>query len=150
MLYFEHFSPGDRWELPEVVLNAEEIVAFARQWDPQPYHVDPVAAAASGFGGLVASGMHTLLVLVRAQHDAVLGHTAAAAGIGIDLQFRAPVRPGRPFHGHIQVADTRPHPFTGRPWGLVVFEIVLESAESTLLTAENRVLVWRGAEDIAA
>lgn len=129
--------------MPGFALTRAEILEFAERWDPQPYHTDPEAAEASVFGGLVASGMHTLLALVRAEHDAVLGHTAAAAGVGIDrLRFLAPVRPGERLEGEIQVLDATPR--TDRQWGLVTFGIALrEAGGRDVLTLENQVLVWR-------
>lgn len=142
-LYFEDFAPGDRWELPPFVLEAESIVEFSKTWDPMPYHIDPEVARASQFGGLVASGIHTLAAIVREQHEVLFYRTAAAAGEGLDaVRFHAPVRAGEAMNGEVEVlsTDTRPG---GRPWGRVVFALRLfDSVGVPLFTAENRVLVW--------
>jgi acyl dehydratase len=120
-----------------------EIFEFASRWDPQPYHVDPVAAASSTFGAIVASGIHTLAVAVRLGHDALLGQTAAAAGVGIDnLRFLAPLRPGQQVAGQIAVLEISDRSSSRR--GQITFRIDLSSqADGVLLTFDNHVLVWR-------
>ena len=76
-------------------LSEEEITAFARQWDPQPFHVDPVAAKDSIYGGLIASGWHTALMTMRALVDKVMSHADAQGSPGVEnLRFRKPVRAG--------------------------------------------------------
>ncbi|MGH3131129.1 MAG: MaoC/PaaZ C-terminal domain-containing protein, partial [Gaiellaceae bacterium] len=64
-LYFEDFEPGRTFELGSRTVTEEEIVSFAREWDPQPFHVDAEAAAGSAFGGLIASGWHTGALWMR-------------------------------------------------------------------------------------
>jgi acyl dehydratase len=63
--YFEDFQPGQVFELGSRTVTADEIVAFGREFDPQPFHVDEDAAAASIFGGLIASGWHTGAMWMR-------------------------------------------------------------------------------------
>jgi len=95
-LFFEDLSPGDSWSLPPFSLDADEIIESRRRWDPQPLHADPVAARATPFGGLIASGVHTVAAPVRAEYDGLLSRIAVVAGVGFDtLRFRAPVSLGR-------------------------------------------------------
>ena len=76
-------------------LSEEEIMAFARQWDPQPFHVDPVAAKASIYGGLIASGWQTALRTMRLQVENLLNDTDAQGSPGVEnIRFRKPVRAG--------------------------------------------------------
>jgi acyl dehydratase len=76
-------------------LTEEEIIAFARQWDPQPFHVDPVAAKESIYGGLIASGWQTALRTMRLQVESLLNRTDAQGSPGVEnIRFRKPVRPG--------------------------------------------------------
>ena len=76
-------------------LTDEEIISFARQFDPQPFHVDPEAAKNSIYGGLIASGWQTALLTMRCVVDAVLNDTDAQGSPGVEnLRFRKPVRPG--------------------------------------------------------
>jgi acyl dehydratase len=108
-LHFEDFSAGQVVELGSHTVTAEEIVAFARQWDPQPFHVDPASAAGSVFGGLIASGWHTASLWMRLYVDSMLG---AASGRGSpggeELRWLAPVRPGDTLGGRLTVLETTP------------------------------------------
>jgi acyl dehydratase len=65
MLYFEDFPPGDVRESPSRPVTHDEIVAFARQFDPQPFHTDDEAARRTYYGGLLATGWHTTAILMR-------------------------------------------------------------------------------------
>ena len=86
-LYFEDFEPGEVYELGTRTVTESEIVAFARQWDPQPFHIDPEAAKESVFGGLIASGWHTGAMWMRhvRRHDARLGGARLARDRGAPL-----------------------------------------------------------------
>ena len=76
-------------------LSEEEIISFARQFDPQPFHVDPEAAKNSIYGGLIASGWQTALLTMRLLVDTLLNKTDAQGSPGVEnLRFRKPVRPG--------------------------------------------------------
>src|SRR5690348_16702701 len=63
--YFEDYVPGATYEFGSVSLDQASIITFAKEFDPQPFHVDPVAAAAGPYGGLIASGWHTAAVVMR-------------------------------------------------------------------------------------
>ena len=94
-LTFEDFEPGRVFELGAREVTEEEIVAFAREWDPQPFHVDPEAAQESSFGGLIASGWHTGAMWMRLYVDSLLVGAASMGSPGIEeLRWLAPVRPG--------------------------------------------------------
>jgi acyl dehydratase len=94
MLYFEDFTIGSTRSFGGYEVTKEEIVEFARRWDPQPFHVDEALAQASIFGGLTASACHTFAissVLASRYPDT----TKAVAGLGIEeMRFPNPVRPG--------------------------------------------------------
>jgi acyl dehydratase len=108
-LYFEDFEPGQVLELGSRLVTAEEIVSFARQWDPQPFHVDPEAAEASVFGGLIASGWHTGAMWMRLYVDSTLGKAASMGSPGVEeLRWLAPVRPGDTLHGRLTVLEATP------------------------------------------
>src|ERR687896_2668164 len=107
--YFEDFEPGHVFELGSRTVTAEEIVAFARQWDPQPFHTDEEAAAASVFGGLIASGWHTGAMWMRLYVDSLLDGAASMGSPGIEeLRWLAPVRPGDTLRGRLTVLETTP------------------------------------------
>jgi acyl dehydratase len=107
-LYFEDFEPGHVFELGSRRVTEDEIVAFARQWDPQPFHTDAEAARSSVFGGLIASGWHTGAMWMRLYVDSLLG-AASMGSPGIEaLRWLAPVRPGDTLAGRLTVLEASP------------------------------------------
>lgn len=108
-LHWEDFRAGQVIELGERVLSVEEITAFGRQWDPQLFHTDPVAAVDGPFGGLVASGWHTASVWVRMFVDGILNHAVALGGPGVEgLRFFQPTRPGMLLRCRLVVREVLP------------------------------------------
>src|SRR5580700_11590427 len=97
--YFEDISVGDRHPAGYVEITEAEVLAFARDFDPQPMHLDAEAAARSRFGGIIASGWHTAALAMRLIAQArPLGDTEVL-GIGVEnLRWRQPVRPGDTLH----------------------------------------------------
>ena len=95
LLYWEDFQPGDTLEIGSHTFTEEEIIAFARQFDPQSFHTDPVAAKNSIFGGLIASGWHTCAIAMRMMVDKYVGRSASLGSPGLDnIRWVAPVRAG--------------------------------------------------------
>jgi acyl dehydratase len=94
-LCWEDFALGQVFEHGSRVLSEDDIVRFAREWDPQRYHTDPEAAKLTPFGGLVASGWQSCGVAMRLMCDAYLLETSCVGSPGIDeIRFLKPVRPG--------------------------------------------------------
>jgi acyl dehydratase len=107
--YFEDFAPGDVFELGTRTVTRDEIVAFAREFDPQPLHVDEAAAADGPFDGLIASGWHTGALWMRMYVDAVVGDSVSMGAPGIEeLRWLHPVRPGDTLSGRLTVLETTP------------------------------------------
>jgi acyl dehydratase len=101
--------PGSVTDLGAFCFSADEIVAFARQWDPLPIHTDPRAAAAGPFGGLVASGLQTFMTVGREVTRRFIAVQPVIAGMGFDrLRLPAPVRPDEPFRAVLQVVSIEP------------------------------------------
>ncbi|MFC7139443.1 MaoC family dehydratase [Halosimplex aquaticum] len=95
MQYFEDLSVGETADFGSYQVTDEEITTFAEQYDPQPFHTDPEAAADTPFGGLVASGWHTAAMTMRLLVDNHLADGATRGALGVDdLRWRRPVRPG--------------------------------------------------------
>ncbi|HKB25933.1 MAG TPA: MaoC family dehydratase [Methylomirabilota bacterium] len=95
MRYFEDFAPGQVLELGSRTISRESMLAFAREFDPQSFHVDEEAARRSIYGGLLASGWHTCSLWMRILCDGLLTDTASLGSPGIDeLRWLKPVRPG--------------------------------------------------------
>lgn len=106
-IYFEDLSVGDTETFGSYTVTREEIVEFARQYDPQPFHVDPEAAAQSPFGGLVASGWHTTAMTMRVLVDDFLARAATRGALGVDeLRWYDPVRPGDTLSARSEVLAT--------------------------------------------
>jgi acyl dehydratase len=93
--WFEDYTPGFVVEYGSVAVSEADIIEFAERFDPQAMHVDPELAAASRFGGLIASGWHSVIIVSRIYVDHYLSHVAAIASPGIDeVRWHAPTRPG--------------------------------------------------------
>jgi acyl dehydratase len=107
--YFEDFPAGRTVQHGSRTLSEEEIIAFARDWDPQRYHTDPAAAKQTPFGGLIASGWHTGSLLMRLMCDAYLNESSCIGSPGIDeWRFALPVRPGDTLRFRATVLEARP------------------------------------------
>lgn len=93
-LYLEDFSVGQIFTSGSHRMDASEIKDFARQFDPQPFHLDEEAAKATFFGGLVASGWHTAAISMRLQVESGLPIAGGMIGIGGEMNWPQPTRPG--------------------------------------------------------
>ena len=106
--WFEDYVPGDVWELGEIRPSQQDIVAFAQRYDPQPFHVDPAAAADSMFGGIIASGWHTAALMMRLIVDNYLSPESSLGSPGLEhLRWPAPVRPDTPLRLRAEVIEAR-------------------------------------------
>lgn len=116
--YLEDFSVGEIIASTETYeMTAERIHVYASEFDPQPIHLDPDAAAKGFFGGIIASGWHTLSATMRLMVRANLFAGAPVIGVGVDkLRYLAPVRPGDVLSAKAEVVSVRPsssHPDRG-------------------------------------
>ena len=80
--YWEDFKVGDTATLGERVVDKSEVIAFAKAYDPQPFHIDEEAGRRSMFGGLIASGWHTVAMVMRMMVDSYLGDSASLGSPG--------------------------------------------------------------------
>ncbi|NVJ02536.1 MaoC family dehydratase [Myxococcus sp. AM009] len=109
MRYFEDFQPGDVSEHGPHRVSREEIIAFATQFDPQPFHLSDEGARDSIFGGLVASGWHTASLCHRLLVQSFLGQTSSLGSPGLDeLRWLKPVRPGDTLRVRVEVVSATP------------------------------------------
>jgi acyl dehydratase len=119
--YLEDFEVGDNFALGSCRVTRDEILEFARRYDPQPFHVDEEAAQRSIYGGLIASGWHTTAMLMRLLVDGIAGAASMGSPGADEIRWLKPVRPGdtltarglvldvvpsrsKPDRGHIRVA----------------------------------------------
>lgn len=105
---FEDFTVGSEWSLGSKVVTAEEIIDFASQFDPQPFHLDEAAGKASILGGLAASGWHTVSMFMRMLCDAYLLDSTSQGAPGIDyVKWKHPVLAGDTLTGRTTILDQR-------------------------------------------
>jgi acyl dehydratase len=108
LLYFEDFPPDEVVEYGGLDVSADEIIAFAREFDPQPFHTDEEAARVAT-GGLIASGWHTSALLLRMNCEAFLTRAAILDETGIEeVRWQRPVRPGDRLHVRRHTLAQRP------------------------------------------
>ena len=106
--YFEDYRDGAVYEYGWASVTEEEIIAFARRFDPQPIHTDAGFAAAGPFGGLIASGWHTAGILMRLFADHYLSRVASLASPGVDeMRWATPLRPGDRLQLRTTIIETR-------------------------------------------
>ncbi len=106
--YFEDYATGSTYEFGSLTVDERRVIEFAKEFDPQSFHVDPVAAASGQFGGLIASGWHTTALMMRLFADNYLSHVASLASPGIDeLRWVRPVRPGDTLRLRVTVLEKK-------------------------------------------
>ena len=108
-LYWEDFTTGQVAEYGPQEVSAEDIKAFAAEFDPQPMHLDEEAARATMVGGLCASGWHTCAIMMRIAADGFILESSSMGATGCEeVKWLAPVRPGDRLRVRVEVLDTRP------------------------------------------
>jgi acyl dehydratase len=145
MLHFEDFTEGQVIELGTIpALSEDEIIAFARQYDPQPFHVDPAAAKDTIYGGLIASGWQTALLTMRLMVDKLLNQTAAQGSPGVEnIRFLKPVRAGDRLRARYTVLRAEPsakNPTRGKILGRTE---LLDDAGDVVYSVDGWTLIGR-------
>ncbi len=108
-LHFEDFTVGRIFKSPGATLTEAQILDFAWQWDPQPFHIDVPTANAGPYGGLISSGFHTLVLAFRLIHSTGYLDAGSMGSPGMDeLRWLAPVRPGDTLRVEGEVTESRP------------------------------------------
>lgn len=143
--YLEDFATGQEQTYGRYEVTADEIVWFASQFDPQPFHVDEEKARETRYEGLIASGWHTVCIAMRlAVLEGYLQEIAVIAGVGVEgLRWTAPVRPGDVLAVREEILGTTPSA-SDPAQGLLRLEIeVLNQDDRSVLTMEWIDLVER-------
>lgn len=106
MRSFEDFQAGETIDLGSYMVAEEEIIEFATRYDPQVFHIDPELAKDSFYGGLIASGWHTVAIYTRLLVNGLLRETKSFGSPGFDeVRWPRPVRPGDVLHGFFLVQE---------------------------------------------
>ena len=107
--FFEDYEAGRVYEFGSITLTEPEIIEFARHFDPQDMHIDPEKALQGRFGGIIASGWHTIGVAMRLYVDYYLPRVASLASPGVDeVRWPNPVRPGDSIDIRVTILETIP------------------------------------------
>ena len=150
-LYFEDFPPGEIVEYGDMPVTAEAIEEFAREFDPQPFHLDSEAARETIAGGQIASGWHTAAMLTRMNCDEFLGRAASQGQPGVEeLDWIKPVKPGDRLRARRATLSARPS--RSRPaLGVVefLFEALNQNAE-VVMTQKGAIFFRRRAAEETA
>lgn len=108
-LYFEDFHAGQVMEFGGHTVTEEEIITFAQQFDPQPFHLDHAAAKDSIFGGLVASGWHICALMMKVLVSGLLLRSSSLGSPGVDeVRWLKPLRPGDTLNVRMKIVETIP------------------------------------------
>jgi acyl dehydratase len=133
-LTFEDFQPGHFGTFGPRHITRDEIIAFAREYDPQPMHLDEEAANASMLKGLAGSGWHMSALMMRMIFDGFLHKTASMGSPGVDqMRWLAPFRPGDDLTLDVEVLETRAS--QSRPTlGIVKFKCSMRNAKGMVIS----------------
>ena len=147
LIYFEDVEVGSTERFGRYEVTRDEIVAYAREFDPQPFHLDEEAGRRSQFGGLIASGWHTGAMLIRMLCAHAIPGTASTGAIGFDdLKWLKPVRPGDVLSVETTVRE-KTESRSRRDIGTVKIESrVLNQAGDAVMTLTSLVLYRRRSE----
>jgi acyl dehydratase len=141
--YFEDLVPGEESTSGTLTVTEEELVEFARRYDPQYFHVDPQAAAQSMFGGVVASGIHTMALWRRLDHQSAHDIAWICGVAWDDVRFAAPVRPGDTLTAYSKCVSKRPSE-TRPERGVVVHDYMLRNQRGeTVWSCRSAALIER-------
>lgn len=140
-LFFEDFPPGHLGRFGPRHVTREEIIAFAREFDPQPMHLDEAAAQASMLKGLAGSGWHICAIVMRMVFDAFIHRTASLGSPGVnETKWLAPFRPGDDLMLDVNVDEARLS--QSRPGiGIVTFRMTASNASGPVCEVTSPILV---------
>ena len=141
--YFDDLKEGQSFDGGSVTVSREEIIDFARKYDPQPFHLDEEKAKPL-YGGLIASGWHTAALCSRMLVDSLLNKAAAMGSPGIDeMRFLKPVRPGDTLSGSFTIMELKPSESKAeRGWMKLKGEMTNQDGEVTF-SLVGRIIVAR-------
>jgi acyl dehydratase len=144
MRYLEDFEQGQELPLEQHTVTRAEIVAFAAEFDPQPFHLDEAAASDTLLGGLAASGWHTCALFMRMMYHGWLSEAASMGSPGVEsLKWLRPVRPGDTLSGRSIVVEIRPSKSKPDRGVLRLRHEVMNARGEMVMLAENPIMLSR-------
>lgn len=142
-LYLEDLRVGQRICTAEIEVTAAGIKAFAAQFDPQPFHLDEAAAAASLFHGLAASGWHTAAMTMRLLIDGGLPFAGGSVGLGGEIEWPRPTRPGDRLRVESEIVEIIPSRSKPRQGIARVRSVTLNQRDEAVQILTAKILVLR-------
>jgi acyl dehydratase len=142
--YFEDYIAGDVHRFGQIAVEEEEVISFAKRFDPQSFHTDVDAARQGPFGGLIASGWHTAGLMMRLLTDHFLSSVASLGSPGIDeLRWLKPVRPGDVLSLQVTIREATPSKSKPDRGMVRTFIEVINQTDAVVMTLVAMVLVTR-------
>jgi len=150
MKYLDDFTVGDTFDFTTVPASAEQIIAFAKQYDPQQFHLDEEFARTGPHGGLIASGFQTLLIVFGPIMRDLMNDVANIAGIGFDkLRWLRPYRPDQVLHVRITITAVT-HSRSKPDRGILAYTLeARDSDDNLVMTVDVPVMVQRRQDAVA-
>ena len=142
--YLEDFAVGQTFRSPRMRVERDRVLAFAAEFDPQPFHLDESAARRSMFGGLIASGWHTAAMTMRLLVESELKPAGGIIGAGFEeCRWPRPVRPGDELRIECEVLDVRPSKSRPRLGLIKLRTTTLNQDDATVLVYVGNLVVLR-------
>jgi acyl dehydratase len=142
-LYLEDFTVGQRFVSETHRIDADQIKVFAQRFDPQPFHLDEVAAQASFFHGLAASGWHTASITMSLLVKGGMPIAGGLIGAGGELQWPKPVRPGDVLQVESEVLEIKPSRSKPERGMVTVKSVTRNQNGEDVQVLTSRMLVWK-------
>lgn len=142
--YYEDFKIGDRFMSGGMTVTEADIIAFARQWDPQPFHIDAEFARKWAYGGLIASGLHTMCMTLRLWLDLGILRACSMGSPGLgEVQFPRPVRPGDTLRVVTDITELRPSSSKADRGVARIRQVTINQRDEPVMEQETVVILKR-------
>lgn len=144
MMYFEDLSIGQKIEIGPISISEQEIIEFAKKFDPQPFHIDVEKAKDSLFGGLCASGWHTCSLYMRMLYDGLLINLASLGSPGMNqIRWIKPLFPNETIKGELEILSKTPSRSKPNIGSMIINSRVFNSNNELIMTLESISIVKR-------
>lgn len=144
MIYYEDLSIGQKIEIGPISVTEEEIIEFAKKYDPQPFHVDVEKAKNSLFGGLCASGWHTCSLYMRMLYDGLLINLASLGSPGMNqIRWIKPLFPDETIKGELEIISKTPSRSKPNIGSMIIDSNVFNSNNELIMTLQSISIVRR-------
>jgi acyl dehydratase len=150
LLYLEDLQVGRRFWSGRYSIDEAQIKAFAREFDPQPFHLDETAAEHSFFGGIIASGWHTAAATMRLLVQSDLRFASGVIGLGGEITWPNPVRPGDTLQVESEIIEILPSRSKADRAVVLVRNVTVNQNGDQVQVFTAKLLVFKRAADRTA